>query len=872
MKFTCTPFLLLISLAIVVSLISGCSEGPSPEQQQADSTFTLAQEKLSRGELTAARVLLSQSLHLDSTLGRAARTAEQYRLLGNVHAGLADYDSAISLYTEAIRRYRSLADKHAVRALTIQLVSTHRWLNEERKALTMYTEAIRLARVHKDVEGVRELEWAMLSNVRELGDVAEENKLLANLLDAYVAANNIGMQAKVHFESGLSHMKRHEHDAAVESLLRALTLADQSKDSLLAIASLLRIAATYADIGKVQDAFHAYTDGLKRSDQTSGAHEFRLEMLMRVGNIYLRNRQYAEATPFYTAALSSAIAAGNKLAEGYLFLQLGHCELEQTRETGMKSYESALDLFTGVRFSPGIAYASMSLGIAYQRMNKPAEALAFFKTAVERLEEWHELRNSEDVYADCEESFQLAHQMKPFDGLIEQLLKLGRNEEAFSYMGRYKGKELHELLAGLDIKTRSQYLTEKIGEFRHLHGLRIGAERQLALTLASGRSDRSVINEIHARLDWTATKLTDLGTEISGLDRTFTPAVRSHSLSIGEVQKLLSPGTALLEHAVTRRSLYAFLITSSRVAVQVSAVAKDRVQSQISEYVRLLREKGEREDSSAATLRALDRQLGDLTTSLYSMFVRPVENELGGISRLLVVPASDLGSVPIHALNRSPSRRLGPYLIEQYQVSYLASAAVLQLQGSPMLKDHEIVALGHPGDTAWDVEYELRDIRAFYREARLYFEKQATLSTLQRERGDVLHLAARVHFAGQTPASTHIVLSDGKSFETFREVLWGEIFSTHPFSTVILSDLNADRSTIDPREPHMFLMNGSSTVILSMYPPARKTRKYFGEMFYTALLSGSTPQAAYRTALTEMIKNPEYASPHVWTPYFLWGK
>lgn len=872
MNPTRTSLLSLIAFGCVLVWMTGCSEGPSPEQQRADSTFALAQEKWYNGELQTARELVYQALHLDSTLGRVGRTAEQYRLLGDIHAGLADYDSALSLYTESLTRYRSLADKHAARAVTMQVGSIHRWLNEERKALTMYTEALRLSQVHKDIEGVRELEWGMLPSLRELGDVEGEDKLLANLLDSYVASNNVGMQARVHFEFGLAYMKRGVNDAAVESYLRALTLADQSRDSLLAIASLLKIAVTYAHLGKVQEAFHVYTDGLKRSDQTSGAHELRLEMLIRVGNINLRNRQYAEAMRFYNAALSSAIAAGNKRAEGYIFLQRGHCEFEQAKEAGTKSYEAALDLFTGARFSPGIAYASLSLGVAYQRMNKPAEALALLTTAVERLEEWHEPRNSDDVYADCEESFQLAHQIQPFDGLIEQLLKVGKNEQAFSFMGRRKGKELHELLAGFEIKTRSQYLTEKLGEFRHLHGLRIGAERQLAYALAKGRSDRSVINEIHARLDRTTARLADLGVEISGLDRTFTSAVRPYSLSLGEVQKLLPSGTALLEHALTRRSLYAFLITPSKVSVQVSAVTKDRVQSRVDEYVRLLISRGEQEDSSAASLRVVDRQIGDLTTSLYSMFVRPVENELGGISRLLIVPGSDVASLPFPALSRSPSRRLGPYLIEQYQVSYLASPTALLLQGSPMLRDHDIVALGHPGNTGWDVEYELRDIRAFYREARLYFEQRATLATLQRERGDVLHLAARVDFDGQAPSSTGIILSDGKSFETYRQVLWGEMFSTHPFSTVLLSDLQRDRSTVDPREPHALLMNGSSTVILSVYPPARKTRKFFGELFYTALLSGSTPQAAYRTALTEMIKNPEYAPPHIWAPYLLWGK
>jgi CHAT domain-containing protein len=56
------------------------------------------------------------------------------------------------------------------------------------------------------------------------------------------------------------------------------------------------------------------------------------------------------------------------------------------------------------------------------------------------------------------------------------------------------------------------------------------------------------------------------------------------------------------------------------------------------------------------------------------------------------------------------------------------------------------------------------------------------------------------------------------------------------------------------------------------YPPQRKTKKYFGEVFYTALLSGMPAVEAFHRAQLDMIKNKDYRSMRVWGAFFLWGK
>ncbi len=340
------------------------------------------------------------------------------------------------------------------------------------------------------------------------------------------------------------------------------------------------------------------------------------------------------------------------------------------------------------------------------------------------------------------------------------------------------------------------------------------------------------------------------------------------------MQKLLPPGVVLVSHFPSARSLYAFAISNARVSVQVAAVERGSALSQTQEFTDLLRAREAWKDS-AAQVRKLDRRIEELSSTLYAIFVRPIEQDIAGATKLIIIPQKEFSSLPMHALRTFSGRTGAPYLIERYAVSYLPSASRLLLTSKSAGTNnatYDIVAIGHSGETSWDAEYELRDIRSFYKDARLYFDQQATLARLQNDHGDILHIAADVDCNNFTPANSTLLLSDGKSAKTTKQILLGELFSLPSFSTVILSDLGNQCAGSEQYIPEILLANGSSVVIANTYSPARKTKKFFGEIFYTALLAGATPAAAFRQTQLEMIKNREYSSPDLWAPFVMWGK
>jgi CHAT domain-containing protein len=870
---------LFLYAMLVAVLVLGCSNEPLPEQRQADLALQRAQQALGQERYRESRRLLFSALTLDRRLGRMRQVGEELRLLGEAFASVADYDSALIFYQQAIEQYKSLADRNSVRSLTLDIASLYRWMGEERTAFTMYTEALRLANVFNDKEGAREIQRAMLPACRQLENAEEESRILTDLLDYYTVSGDAGKQAGMYLEVGVSKLQRWDYNRALENLLRALTLAEQAHDSVLAINVLLKLAVTYGELGKITESFQAYTEGLKRSDITRGVERLRLEMLVRVGDTYLMSGQYGEARRFYHAALSAAMSRQNTLAEGYLFIQLGHCDLHTDAAAAEKNYESALELFDGVSYPPGSSYAAFSLGVAAQRTSHYSEALQHFKQAVEQSEAslWRQPGN--ELFRSSEETFFRANQTALYDGIIELLLQLGRNDEAFWYVERKHGRELFDELSAFNLQTHDTHVDSLLRIYKHARALHIGAERQLAQVLTNGFHNREMIREIHKNREQASKAITEVGSRMTEINPSFQLAVSISNIGLVEAQKLLPQGTALVEPVPTNRSLFTFIVTNKGSTTVVAAIPKARVQAMAQEFLEHVRLRGVYADSAAELVKPIDKRLQESIVALYGAFVQPIERSLPPVTKLIVVPQREFSAVPLHVLRRSLLGTGPQYMCEQYLISYLPAAVGLALSAAqsrtrrvPAATASDIVALGHPGETAWDVEYELRDIRAFDKEARLYFNQRATLATLQKESAAVVHLAAEFRFNDQAPGNAYLVLSDGKSLGSIRHVSWGELCTLPPFGTVILSDLSNDAPRAVPALPLLFLMNGTSSVVLNAFTPSRKAKKLFGEQFYTAFLAGQTGQVAFRQAQLEMIKTPNYTWPYLWGSFCLWGK
>jgi CHAT domain-containing protein len=860
-----------ILLGVLITGLAGCGSEPTPEQRRADAALVEAKSSLSKGGSAAAGQQLRTALALDQVLERRSLVAEEAALLGGLSASGAAFDSAFMWYALALKEYKEVADRAGARAMTLAIAQLHRQMGDERTAYAMYTEGMRLARVFNDDAGARDFEWAMLPCARALDESEDRNRILHDLQQDYASSGDAAHEAEVMLETGDGTLGLHVYDRATEEYLRALTLADKARDSLLAIRATLRLAIAFEAAGKNRDALTSLGDCLKRADKTAGASAMRLEALIRVGNLYLRNRVFGEAARFFRAAAFSARALGNSIAVGYLLLQLGHCGVETSRDSALKSYRAGFEAFKTLGYPAGLAYATLCLGELFQRNNQPTDALQYFKSSIEYGESVTAPREADDLYLSCEQAYLGARRTPSYDDAIEILLQLGRYDEAFWYADRRNGKELFHELGSIRVTTANDTLQTLLDACAAARARHIGAQRQFIALAAEGGARLDMLADARAARDHAFTVVTEAAAQASRTRRALEPFVRVASVSMSEVQKALPPGTALVQHILARRALYAFVVSGAGNSIQVAAFEKDRVYDLAREFDDLLRMREQVADSTPAQQHAIDQRLREVNATLYEAFIRPIEGALGGTPNVLVVLPRELPWLPLHALGRGTLRG-GGTVAEQHLVSYLPSAASVLLPRVSAGPVKQVIALGYAGGTAWDVEYELRDIRAFYKDVRLYFDEQASLATLQKEEGDLLHVAARFQFNEERPGNSGFILSDGKSADVARRVPAGEILSLHPFRSVVISDLDPGRSGVRPPEAYLWFADGTQQLVFTSRPPTRKAKKIFGELFYTALLAGMHTRAAFHKAQLDMMAMPEYAAPYVWAPFFLWGK
>jgi CHAT domain-containing protein len=657
---------------------------------------------------------------------------------------------------------------------------------------------------------------------------------------------------------------------AAEHFLRAFALADQVGDSVWATEALANVGIAQSGAGRVVEAFQSFGEALRRTDRLRGAAGVRSDLLLRIGNAYVRGKQLEQAKRFYTPALSAALRAGNKLAEGYTALQMALCDLDRNTEESIRNIRNVVDLFRAAGSSRASSYGFLCLGVAQERAGKLTEAIQTYRAAVEELEATRAHRE-DDLYEDCEHAFFPGYSGAPYDQLLDALFRTGQYEQAFHYAQRRQAWELRQIFDRHVFHRGEDPAAALLVQLYQAVATRTGAERQLAHVLETTPGDRTLLASIRTTLERSGVAIAACTNEIVRANRIYEPFVRLTPPSVSDIQRSLNGGNALLWYVSGRRSLYVVVTTSSRISVQLAAMDRERLQALAGDLAIALQRAEAKGDSISKITAIPDVRTMEVFRQLYEGFVRPIEGDISAAAGLHVVLPSALASIPLHALRRNflPGT---PYLAEMKTVSYLPGASWIRgpVQDSSAVRN--VAGVGFAGSTAWDVEYELRDIRAFFKEAQLAFGQEATLKELQKVKADVLHLAMGVRYADQAPWNAALVLSDGKSSVSQALVPLGDLLTLPAVPTVVFSGLVAGQPQTPALIAPLFLSNGTRSLIATTYTPSRKLKKFFGESFYTALASGASPEQAFRKAQRDMIHSVDFSSPLVWSSYTLWGR
>ncbi len=790
---------------------------------EGDTLGNLGGVHLLLGRFREAMGYYRQALAISERLGSQPAMSQDIGNLAICHAGLGEVDQALADFDRALALARAagLGKEEAdwLRGKGALLVATGRHgegLELFHQALARY-EASGLPR--ERVEALQELAALDL----ELGDLADaERRLEESLAQSRALEYPRGVLAG---QLALGELEaRRGRGEAAEALFRAaLAGAVAAGDRGLEAECQVRLALTLGAAGRLAPAGDAARQGLALA-RAEGTRRTEAEALFALGEAERRAGDFA-------AALAS-FAAGEQL-----LATLGEPDV-------------------GWRLARGS-------GLALEALGRDAEALAHFQRAVARIESVRSRLREERLRAGyIEERYEV------YVDLVRLLLRLGREEEAFSTSERLRAKSYLDLLSrdlgpGLTPEQR-RTATELRERIRALERTLDGEAR------APGGGERRGAALVSREL---AVAERDYQAFLDGLRRTDPALAAAWTLAIPSAATLaaaLEPDEALIEFVAGAAEVTAFVLTREGLHSHVAPLAR----ADLAAKVTLLRELVRRRGSDAWRAPA---------ASLAAHLVEPLERAgwLAGRTRLLVVPHGVLHHLPFALLPRGPA---GRPLVADYTLSTLPAAGALILGRTESPPAGTVLALAPASDRLRYTSEEARAVAAAHPEPRrLLLGAAASESAFRSAAGGyrVLHLATHSRWNPLNPLLSGLELAPGAGEDGRLEVheildlrLGADLVTLSACETALGSDLYGAVPSGDDFVglTRAFLHAGSGAVLASLWEVDDRSTLELMRAFY-ARLPGSGAAAALATAQRALLAgpDPELAHPYHWAPFVLIG-
>ncbi len=339
------------------------------------------------------------------------------------------------------------------------------------------------------------------------------------------------------------------------------------------------------------------------------------------------------------------------------------------------------------------------------------------------------------------------------------------------------------------------------------------------------------------------------------------------------VQPYLDKDTTLIEYYIIHGKLVVFLVTTNHV--QAIRLDSDMPQIQaLMQRLRLNLHTVPKSPPRAMALLMANAQA--ILHQLDKLLIEPLEEQLAGYSKLIIVPHDALHYLPFHALYDGNS-----YLIERYEISYLPNSSSLRYCKEVRPAEEGSVIVGHSnGNRLPNAVEEARTIATLLN-GQVFLEDQASLTELYKVIPNcrLLHLAAHGDFRLDNPLFSGLALADGW-------LTTMDIFNLRlKASLVTLSACQTGRNVMGGGDELLglmraFLSGGAASVALTLWAVEDHSTAQIMETFYCHLVHGSGKGAALRYAQMQFIRGdhelsevqPEYyAHPYFWAPFFLVG-
>lgn len=580
--------------------------------------------------------------------------------IGNVYSDvLADYDRAESYHKKALAIKERFDEKAFIGRFSQILGVLEKHRGNFQASLTYYHRALEIA--------------------RQSGDQALVARLNGNIGTIYLDLNEVD-KAIQYLNTDLEAMKKIGETRSMPEVL-------------------INLGATHAKMGNDSLAL-SYYDQAESLATKQHLRSFVIDSYLNKGEIHNNRGKIDLARQAYQNALQLAKEIADLRAQFWAFNILGKVEMkERDFSAALKNFNQALSIALKTQAQDLIWRAYWRLGSAYENLGETAQALKHYTAAVDSIESQRAKLTIESLKL----SF-LEEKLEAYHALIQLLLKSRRIEEAFNYLERAKARSLLDVLSTkgssvisgispdlLQRKKENEFLLRRVNELlSKAHADQKPAKDKIAALQDSLYKVRFAYEKLLQEIQLKHPRYA----ELTGNTR---------PLTLREIQqKIIPPGTVLIEYLVTEKQTFGFLVRSDTVRCLALDLTEAEARAAVDTLLHDARAAGSGDIRNLADLRF------NLKTAerLHRKLVAPLEPEIPGGSALIVVPDGILHYLPFEALvvdiKKDPPAEPKPawyerifpsknaqafplfheyerarFLVEKYAISYAPSASVL---------------------------------------------------------------------------------------------------------------------------------------------------------------------------------------------------
>jgi len=335
------------------------------------------------------------------------------------------------------------------------------------------------------------------------------------------------------------------------------------------------------------------------------------------------------------------------------------------------------------------------------------------------------------------------------------------------------------------------------------------------------------------------------------------------ALGMHEIRRRLESREALLDYIVLPTTVAVLVVTREQATTVVLPILPGRLAKLVDQV------RGPLSTSYAGRV-DLARAPFDTVASrdLYEALLAPVDDVIGTMQRLVVVPDGPLHALPFDALAIDS----GEAVVDRFEVLELPSTRFLggMPRNSGLDRRSPILVMAGTAPGAND---EVLAIRASWSVDRVVIHDgdDATEGVMhEAARFPIVHFATHAVADARDPLASFIRLAPGGGDDGFlhaEEVTAARI----PFQLVVLSACETSTGRPLRGEGLMslgraFLAGGAHQVIGTLWPVGAASAEFMGA-FYARLAAGLSPATALRAAKLQVRRNPATAHPFFWAGF-----